>query len=457
MNEHDLFEAIGRTDENLLEASERRSAQRWKILVAAAACLVLLLSTVTNLILPAFDAATALPGQTISMRKITWLRDSNILGASSSASASISGEYFYNNQFSFQMSVEARVLDVLPHKYQAPASHSNSHKFRILRMELIDTIYGHNMPSQFYYMLPEELSPDLKQFDSLILTVEQLGYEDYMLRNVNRGRMETFSFLFHSGSFDPDRGAVIALTDGKVDMALWQLEGWKDWEGWPEALANVEEYPEYPGKTNRSVSQIKEAIRQGVASYQQKGSYHTRSSVMRNEDLNWPEAQAMLEQVKPFDNGYYGSTTDGNSSNRHITYRRFVNAFGTNEYITIDPETKTVTTSNLFTKKDLNNLPRLDFPMAIARWTEAPKPRSTKQDPYVFCGVSGEYQKVGDTILGIVTIYWGYPDLEESRRPSCCIVRKVQESSYLLVYPNGTFAKAEDRYTLKALIADYTG
>jgi hypothetical protein len=456
MNEHDLLDAIGKTEETVLEASEKRHIP-WKFLLTAAACLVLLLSTVTNLILPAFDAATALPGQTISAEKITWLRNSNILGASPSSNAMITGEYFYDNQFSFQMSVEARVLDVLPHKYQIPAGHSNHYKYRILRMELVDTIYGQNMPSRFYYLLPEELSTDLKQFDSLILTLEQLGYEDYMLRNANRGRMETFSFLFHSGYCEPDRGAVIALTDGKVDMTLWQLEGWKNWEGWPEALADAERYPEYPGKTNRSIPQIKEAIRQGVAKYQQKGSYHTRSSVMRNEDLNWPEAQAMLEQIKPFENGYYGSSTTGNSSNRSISYRRFVNGFGTNEYISIDPETQSVRTSNLFTEKDLRNLPQLDLLMATASWREAPKPWSSKAEPYEFCGVSGEYQKEGDTIFGIVTIYWGYPDIEESERISCCIVRKVQQKSYLLVYPNGKTVPAKNRTELDQLIAEYTG
>ena len=69
MNEHDLLDAIGKTEETVLEASEKRHIP-WKYLLTAAACLVLLLSTVTNLILPVFDAATALPGQTISAEKI---------------------------------------------------------------------------------------------------------------------------------------------------------------------------------------------------------------------------------------------------------------------------------------------------------------------------------------------------------------------------------------------------
>ena len=49
MNEHDLLDAIGKTEETVLEASEKRHIP-WKFLLTAAACLVLLLSTAFSLI-----------------------------------------------------------------------------------------------------------------------------------------------------------------------------------------------------------------------------------------------------------------------------------------------------------------------------------------------------------------------------------------------------------------------
>ena len=59
MNEHDLLDAIGKTEETVLEASEKRHIP-WKFLLTAAACLVLVLSTAFSLISPASDPYTTI-------------------------------------------------------------------------------------------------------------------------------------------------------------------------------------------------------------------------------------------------------------------------------------------------------------------------------------------------------------------------------------------------------------
>ena len=130
MNEHDLFEAIGRTDENLLEASERRPPQRWRAYLAAAACLLVILSTALIALrpqapepsspttLPGQNIMMGLPGQIISTETINWLHSSNIYASTDQISGSVLAIYGYEYQFCIQLSVEARVLEVLPGKYQ---------------------------------------------------------------------------------------------------------------------------------------------------------------------------------------------------------------------------------------------------------------------------------------------------------------------------------------------------
>ena len=59
MNEHDLLDAIGKTEETVLEASEKRQIP-WKFLLTAAACLLLVLSTVFSLIGPVSDPYTTI-------------------------------------------------------------------------------------------------------------------------------------------------------------------------------------------------------------------------------------------------------------------------------------------------------------------------------------------------------------------------------------------------------------
>ena len=59
MNEHDLLDAIGKTEETVLEASEKRYIP-WKFLLTAAACLLLVLSTAFSLLSPASDPYTTI-------------------------------------------------------------------------------------------------------------------------------------------------------------------------------------------------------------------------------------------------------------------------------------------------------------------------------------------------------------------------------------------------------------
>ena len=452
MNEHDLLDAIGKTEETVLEASEKRHIP-WKFLLTAAACLLVILSMAFSLISP-FLYNKPLPGQIISTERLTWLRRSNILTSGSNANALISATHAPHFQFFFQKSVEARVLDVLPGKYQFPSGHTNSQKYRILRMELLDAIYANGMPSEFYYLLPEELSTNLKQFDSLIMTVSQVGIENAIMRNADRSRLESFSFLFSSGYYDPHTGAVIACKEGKIDTSLYTLKGWNGDSGWAESLSVPEGWTAYLGTTSHTVPEIKAAILQGVAKYLQKGDFTAYDTVFTNADLDWPEVQAVVEYVKPFENGYYNGSHDSQNS---ISYGRYINGFDTNEYISINLENKAIQHNNIFTEEDIKNLPNMDLPLLFARWTEAPKPRSDKEAPYKFCGVKGSYEKNGEHVFGIVQIYWGYPDIEESPWYSCCVIRKVQEYSYLLVYPNGKTVPAKNLTELDQLIAEYTG
>ena len=72
MNEHDLLDAIGTAEESMLEASEKRPLLLRKPLLTAAACLLLVISTVLSIVSIAGNTAP-LPGQTISKEKLTTL------------------------------------------------------------------------------------------------------------------------------------------------------------------------------------------------------------------------------------------------------------------------------------------------------------------------------------------------------------------------------------------------
>ena len=442
MNEHDLLDAIGKTEETVLEASEKRHIP-WKFLLTAAACLVLVLSTAFSLISP-FLHSSPLPGQIISTERLTWLHTGNLSDNDSQGSAE---QRLPPGQFSYQKSVEARVLDVLPDRYQFPNGICGSPQYRILRMELLDAIYAENMPSEFYYLLPEGLSAKLNQFDSLIMVVSQRGGEYNLMQNVDQSRMEAFSFLFTSGTFPPDYGALIACNDGKIDLSLWQLKGWKrENDYWQDALTDPENHLEYPGKQNRTVQEIKEAILRDIGKYGY--SVHT-NYVFSNTDLDWDEAQAVVEYTKPFENGYFSSSVSPGNS---ITYNRLINGFPTNEYIRVSTDDQTISHDVQFTYEDIESAPNLTFQIFFAAFRTPPKKKSGS--PFVFRAAQGTYEKHGDHVFGIIRLSWG-EKIKDA--PHTYPVYQSTYSSYLLVYPNGKTVQAKNRTELDRLIAEYTG
>lgn len=446
MNEHDLLDAIGKTEETVLEASEKRHIP-WKFLLTAAACLVLLLSTLLAFLSPGQQTSSPLPGQIISSQRLTWISNNNTLDYFSEGGMAEQGTP--PPQFSNNLSVEARVLDVLPDLYQFPSGYRDSQKYHVLRMELLDAIYAEHMPSEFYYLLPAELSTDLKQFDSLIMVVGQAGTEYGLLQNVDSSRLEAFSFLFFSGVFLPHEGAVIACTDGKMDMSLWLLEGWNEISYWPEALSDPEKFPQYPGKRNRTVEEIKEAIRRDIGKYD---SWYARPKyVLSNADLDWEEAQAVVEYTKPFENGFFKSFI----SNGGFAYQRIINGFPTNEYIYVNAENKTISHDVRFTQEDIENAPDLTFHFLFASLRTPPRQKSGK--PLVFCTAKGSYEKHGDHVFGIIKIYWGGKTTDLYNPYPVYNGITVFTSSYLLVYPNGKAVKVDRYNELSALIEEYIG
>lgn len=461
MNERDLFAAIGETSEELLKNSEKKPRVHWKGYLALAACLCLIVSLAFQL-LPQPSAVPdvetppqPLPGQKISMEKLDWIWDLDVHEPDDALGSMIEQpDYWYDTQFGHMMSVEARVVAVLPDVYQIPGYPLDYPKYKILRLEVLETIHGENMPSYIYYLLPEYLSTDLQQFDSLIMTVRQRGCENTMMRNVSRKWMETFDYLFTYTLdtnpftwFEPQDGSVVAFTDGQIDEALWSLEGWDEDHGAP-SLIMPSEYPDFPIKKNLSIAQIKQRIRNQVKSVKEQGKYEGRDDVITNEVFDWPEAQAVLEYVKPFENGYF-SVHCGEAGERIVNFRRFIDGFGTDERICVNLDQKTVTWDNKYSAENVATVPNVSSVVKKAYFIAAPD-AGVNGFQHDYRTVVGQYKKYGDVVFGFVEIAWGYMNAIEDLPGPALFTR-----SYLLVYPDGTAVVYQSGEELQRLIEEY--
>ena len=242
----------------------------------------------------------------------------------------------------------------------------------------------------------------------------------------------------------------MAFADGQLDMSLWELDGWNDPKAWGSGLVKPGSYVEYPGKEGRNIEQTKSEIRKRVKKTKEKGKYNARDAVITNADFDWPEAQAVLEYVKPFENGYF-SVSYKATGERKVYYTRYINGFATNETICVNLDQKTVTWENTFSEKEIAKAPNLVMARMKA-YVMSPPENGWDNVPYDYRTILCEYIKKEDHIFGLVSIAWGYSEaieVEDHIGPSLWTV------TWMLVYPDGTTSVCESEQEANALIEEY--
>lgn len=199
MTSKDLLAAIGGLDEkDLIRAQKKRISPLVWLVTAAAVLLGLFLlihreRPVYHTVLeekPGWNMNAAIPAQHRQPQQ----PDDYTLFA---------------QDFQENITVHARLAEVLPDIYLIPEKSLNRTTYRVLRLQIVDTLAGENVPKELFFLLPEQYSTELQGYD-LLIALEQLGVEDYLLLNTTKAQYETFSLLFacrvssHEKDEDPD-------------------------------------------------------------------------------------------------------------------------------------------------------------------------------------------------------------------------------------------------------------
>lgn len=434
MNNEDLLEAIGSADEKLLEQSERRKTKPVRTLatIAAVICVCMLLSEVVGLLIPSHRVTK----QTISwnLQMETMQQESS----GSNAGASTSWDWA-KYQYLENLSIEAKVVEVLPDTYDCLGDSRNGN-YHVLRLKVLDEIVGDHFPKEIYYLLPVTYDADLTEYDSLILNVAQLGVENYWMYNADQNRLEVFDFVFRYHPWYPlEYGSVIAYKDGKMDVGLWDKEGWSKRKQKVLYYVESEEYP-FPVKRNLSISEAKEQIRLQSEQYfednPEKREHFIAEVKTVDSYRSYLGAGWFSMVVKPIFGGVYAQYLQTNGvGNGELVYRRMINGFFTNEYIYftkhmeygIEIATRPFYNWVRFTHKDLKKLPDMEYVIENLE-TILPEMYLTEEYKERFLGVTGTYYKVGDVVYGVVEARWkkGWNDL-------ICYILVLQDGSHRIV------------------------
>lgn len=439
MTGDEILDAMEHIDPDLIEAADvpvqKRRKPYW---VAAVAAVLILAISALSLLHQLTPRQPTLPTLSlfhhiVNPEKVTGISH---IGTPSNSSNS-NGPNFnrVTDHFYIGIILEAKVVEILPDIYRDPNGRVQYH---LLILETVDVIRGENIPQKFFMRIPAYMSPELNQFDSLIVSLHQLGIENYILRNESSSQYEAFSLLFELFS----DFSIVPFRNGVWDPSLWEMDGWY-FSNNLQYLLNGEEWSLYPAKKGTTIAQCKKNIKNLVAETSMLYEYKVYTQADIGQDT-------VFAYVAPFENGVflqeYYFTREGS-----LRYIRTINGIMTNEVIYVSKDSA-VYEGECFTHEDLSNVPNL------AEYLDALKDTlNTMSSPHADfykdkqvelknTWASAKYFKSNGQVYSIIKICWQYDTTDTTDQSSY-----YRDTQYFLLSYDGSCREMEREEMLQII------
>ena len=217
-----------------------------------------------------------------------------------------------NDAFRNGTSVEARVLRVFPGEYMK--SPTDRYRYHVMELLVVDVIAGKNIPRIVYCAFLSEWSADLKPFQSFVIALKQLGLGRYNFINAQKKTVETFGNMYFA-----DYNCVIPIKNGKIDEEFRNETGW----GVYCCSCKLASDP-YPGHSGRSLSEIKNSIR-NLAAYPTAESNLMDYNIVTVGDMTTWRAKLLYRYVSnPTVGVFYQTRGIGGDYDGSFTFSRWI-------------------------------------------------------------------------------------------------------------------------------------
>jgi len=344
--------------------------------------------------------------------------------------------------------VEAKVSEILPFVYSHPKS---SYNIYVVELEILDTVRGEGLPNKIYYQYRGYDEHLFEGHDTFILSLTQIGIQNYVLINKTTNSVEFFPNMFETcGINDPTYGSVIAFTDGILDISFWKktfvnTTPYEEYDNYYPNKTSVENFTDsnhYPARLGYTLEQTKEAFKESlqIAQNDKYTYYFKLYAIMTHyltvDDIFVSEQEKeFLEYVSPSSQSvfYYSLSTyshplviNGVTYDKiYMTYVRLINGFiasqetfnisgfvrptSSKRTIAMELDSQYITHIR-FTEEELSRTPDIGKVIASLDLDTLVPPHITPDDTAKLsgCEANGTYKKVGDKIYGIVSVVWLY-------------------------------------------------
>lgn len=307
--------------------------------------------------------------------------------------------------FGMGMTAVGKVQQILPDTYARLGASTAELRYRVIVMEITESVYGKNLPSEIYLTVPSYLDVNaLLNYDEILFAFKQKGFENYVLANETQKRAEAFSMMFETVPGYAEF-CFVPFTDGVLDISLWREKGWKNRLYKEKYL--LEFFDDRDNFLVMSGDTLEQA-KKNVLNYL-SDMYHTPlDRVLYSEIFAYDEAKEVLAHCKPFENGIYSQEAYVQNGSA-IFFERCIYGFVTNEMIRISEKDGNVTYyGEAFTEEEIAGLPNIaDFfestnlDSLSPMHTDIPNSFETSKPK-----LSGKYIKYGGKIYSVARVAW---------------------------------------------------
>ena len=436
----DVVERFISMDNRLQTGTSRAKSKRmWLRFAAAAACLAIIAGAIFVLPMLRGDEPGEIPNTGTTNDPITIfppnddhtpiIFDATVLpqqltGSSlefliGTSTALQDGAYADPPQFAFStgIAVKTKVVQNYPDVYyKLDTSFAyRPNAYRLIQMETVEVISGENVPRYFLYLIPEYVYVDMSVYDSLLISMSQLGMENYVLKNVTQNQIEWFELpIFADYQDEPELGNIIAFSDGIFDESLWQNYTWLYGYQFGSYYLDHPEAGDLVVGRGDSESTVISAIKKQYAKW--CGENYQAPSV-KTLNFKTQAAKDAIEYVKPFVNGVFSQYYTPYSN--ELIFRRYINGCQTEETVRIDLLTEKVTYSEVrYTEEDMKQMENISAHLSqkATEYTEQ-LPNPPHIDPAgkkLLClSLHAWYVKVDGKLYGVIKTAWRYQEQED--------------------------------------------
>ncbi len=446
MKQNDIFSALSFVDDELTARAHKtmqgehkyKKIAAWKRWSMVAACVCLVLAGA--LLFPLFEKPPVedFIDHSVAPWENLWVPGDELSVENHVSGGSAGDEAPATVVYQRGLGVVAKVVEILPDIYiDAASSSSRGAKYHILRLEILEELYGENIPRQIYFLLNSYLDPSLDEYDYIVIGgLEQVGFEDYTMINVTQKRAESFTLMFECSGFTA-RGAILPFKNGKFSLEHWKKDGWLNWYlTVGRSCYGDEDFPARDGCTLEDTKQAINALRDP-----EKYWRITFDRVRTNEIFATEEQKEVLAYVKPYDNGLFAQGAYCNCNSGTVWYTRNIGGFITNETICMTDEGDVEYKGERFTQQDLENIQDLGaFVSALdLNALDPPHTPGHEQMEIATRYFEAKYVKHNGTVYGVVRVVWTLKQPGESWRDTLY----YNDDLYYLIMPDGTCRTVE--------------